>query len=185
MDMVVSMAPKKKLGGVNMKRILVLAVIAVFVMMPLASFAKTAISDSDLSAVTAQEGVTINFDNFLISNIQIDVQGWGDNDGFSGYTSAGWVGAKITTTHPSGVNLINLSGDLTIDVGTNGAVTAVKLGLPGISIGGSITQELSLAPTSAGLATGGPGRQIIGTMVMSGITLSTSGYVVVTAHAAP
>jgi hypothetical protein len=165
-----------------MKRILVLAVIAVFVMMPLASFAKTAISDSELSAVTAQEGVTINFNNFVISDIQVDVQGWGDSDGFSGYTGAGWVGAKITTTHPSGVNLINLSGDLTIDVGTNAGVTAVKLGLPGVSIGGSITQELVLAPTSAGLATGGPGRQVMGTAVMSGITLVTSGYLIVTAH---
>ena len=167
-----------------MKRILVLAVIAVFVMMPLASFAKTAISDSELSAVTAQEGVTINFDNFHISDIQVDVQGFGDADGFSGYTGAGWVGAKITTTHPVGVDLITLSGDLTLDVGTNAGVTAVKLGLPGIAIGGAITQRLALTATSADLAAPAA-NQIIGTMVMSGITLSTSGYLIITAHGAP
>ena len=42
-----------------MKKVLLLTVIALFVMMPFASFAKTALSDSDMSAITAQEGVSI------------------------------------------------------------------------------------------------------------------------------
>ncbi len=42
-----------------MKKVLLLTVVALFVMMPFASFAKTALSDSDMSAITAQEGVSI------------------------------------------------------------------------------------------------------------------------------
>ena len=75
-----------------MKKILALTVIALFVMMPFASFAKTtAVSDSDLGAVTAQSGVSIDFSNLTISNVSISAQSWGDTDGFGTYTSPGWV----------------------------------------------------------------------------------------------
>lgn len=162
-----------------MKRILLLAVLAVFVMMPLSSFAKTAISDSDMAAVTAQEGVTINMSNFNIDDIQIGVQGWGDLDGFAGYTGAGWVGANITTVAGASGHFITLTGDLTVDVGTNAGVTAVRLGLPGISVDGSVTQVMRLATTAAGLETS---TQILGRAYMSGIVLATSGYLVISAH---
>ena len=39
-----------------MKKVLLLAVIALFVMMPFASFAKTAISESDLSSFNSSDG---------------------------------------------------------------------------------------------------------------------------------
>ena len=51
-----------------MKKTLILVLIAVFVMIPLASFAKTAMSDSELSTVTGEAGISINFDS-IISNI--------------------------------------------------------------------------------------------------------------------
>jgi len=167
-----------------MKRILLLAVIAVFVMMPLASFAKTAISDSDLSLVTAQDGVVINFDNFFITSIAITEAGWGDTDGFTAGTTTytqGWVGATITTTSGgSSGSFLALSGNLTIDVGTNGS-TAVKIGLPGISVNGAMTAKVVVASTAAGLA-GAAANQTLGTAFLSGITLGTSGYVVVSPH---
>jgi hypothetical protein len=58
-----------------MKKNLILALIAVFVMIPLASFAKTTMSDSELGTVTGQEGVSINFDNF--TGINISSTSWG------------------------------------------------------------------------------------------------------------
>jgi hypothetical protein len=57
-----------------MKKILVLAVIAIFVMMPFATFAKTAMSDNDMASVTAKEGVTITLSG---SGVSIGSQNWG------------------------------------------------------------------------------------------------------------
>jgi hypothetical protein len=63
-----------------MKKVLLFAIIAMFMMVPM-SFAKAPITDSDLSSVTAQEGVTINFDCFTVGAITIAAQSWGDSDG--------------------------------------------------------------------------------------------------------
>lgn len=163
-----------------MKKVLLFAVIAMFLMVPM-SFAKQAISDSDLAGVTAQEGVTINFDGFAIENIQIDYQGWGDSDGFGAtYTDAGWVGASIATT--SAGDFVSLSGDLTIDVGNDGAgTTALQIGLPGVSVDGAMTQVVWLAADNAGVPDTA-NLEVMGTAYMSGITLDTSGVLVITAH---
>jgi hypothetical protein len=58
-----------------MKKTIILVLIAVFVIIPLASFAKTAMSDSELGTVTGKAGVSINFDITIISNISST--GWG------------------------------------------------------------------------------------------------------------
>ena len=62
-----------------MKKVLLLAVVALFVMMPLASFAMTAISDSDLNAITAQEGVSIYLNNITVSRLSMVVS-WGQSN---------------------------------------------------------------------------------------------------------
>jgi hypothetical protein len=159
-----------------MKKVLLLTVVALFVMMPFVSFAKTAITESDLADLTAQEGVTISFSNLAISNVALAVQSWGDADGFSSYGAAGWVGATITMTG----NVLSLSGDMLIDVGTSGAVTGVRIGLPTLNIGSSTFQvdqvvKLSTAKTLTG-------TQTLGTAYMSGLTATVTGAVVITAH---
>ena len=164
-----------------MKKVLVLAIIALFVMVPFASFAKTAVSDSDLGAVTAQEGVTIEFNGLAISSVNIDVQSWGDADGFSSYLGAGFVGAAINMTG----NVVSLSGNMTIDVGTNATNggTAVKIGLPTVGIGAgnplNITQVIKLASdktlTASGVST-------LGTMYMGGLTATVTGGLTIKAH---
>lgn len=156
-----------------MKKVLLFAVIAMFLMVPM-SFAKQAISDSDLAAVTAQEGVTINFDSFTVGAISIAVQSWGDGDGFTGYTDEGWVGASITMSS----DFVSISGDLTIDVGTSGTVTALGIGLPTLNLAGSVEQVVTLSG-SADLTTN-PG--ILGTAYMSGISMSPSGTLIIHAH---
>jgi hypothetical protein len=50
-----------------MKKSFILVFIAVFVMIPFASFAKTTMSDSELETVAGQAGFTITFSNFTIS----------------------------------------------------------------------------------------------------------------------
>ena len=48
-----------------MKKTLILVLIAVFVMSPIASFAKTEMSDSELSIETGQAGISINFSDIF------------------------------------------------------------------------------------------------------------------------
>ena len=165
----------KFLGGEKMKKVLLFAVLAMFLMVPM-SFAKTAISESDLAAVTAQEGVTINFDCFTVGSISIDVQSWGDSDGCStcgGYTNAGWVGATIDMSD----NFVTLTDDMTIDVGTSGTQTALIIGLPGLDLAGEMTQVVKLG-SSANLS----GAAVMGTAYMSGLSVSPTGQLIIHAH---
>jgi hypothetical protein len=159
-----------------MKKVLLLTVIALFVMMPLVSFAKTAISENELSELTAQEGVTISFTGLSISNVSLSVQSWGDSDGFAGYLNSGWVGAGISMTG----DVVGLSGSMTIDVGSSGTLTAVKIGLPNVNIGSTsfaVDQIIKLA-TAKTLASG----QTLGTSYMSGLTATVTGALTITAH---
>ena len=165
----------KFLGGEKMKKVLLFAVLAMFLMVPM-SFAKTAISESDLAAVTAQEGVTINFDCFTVGAISIDVQSWGDSDGCAGcggYTGEGWVGATIDMDD----DFVKITGDMTIDVGTSGTQTALIIGLPTLDLAGSMTQTVKLG-TAANLS----GAAVMGTAYMEGLDVSPTGKLIIYAH---
>ena len=159
-----------------MKKVLLFAVVAMFLMVPM-SFAKTAISESDLAAVTAQEGVTINFDCFTVGAISIDVQSWGDSDGCAGcggYSAAGWVGATIDMS----TDFVGIEGNLTIDVGTSGAQTALVIGLPTLNLAGYMTQIVKLSSDQDLDVNSG----VLGTAYMSGLSVSPSGKLVIHAH---
>jgi hypothetical protein len=161
--------------GENMKK-LILIVAALLVMLPLVSFAKTVISESELAELTAQQGVTITFSGLSISNVQLSVSSWGDSDGFTGYLSSGWVGTAISMTG----NVVALSGAMDIDVGSSGAVSAVRIGLPTLSIGSTtfqVDQIVRLANTKT--LSGG---QVLGTSYMSGLTATVTGALTITAH---
>ncbi len=161
--------------GDNMKKI-VLIVAALLIMLPVMSFAKTTISESELSELTAQEGVTISLGGLSISNIQIAVQSWGDSDGFTLYTDSGWVGAAISMTG----DVVTLSGDMTIDVGSSGTLTAVRIGLPSVNVGSSTFEVDQIVKLSNAKQL--TGTQTLGTAYMSGLTATVQGAVIITAH---
>ena len=155
-----------------------LIVLLVMMMLPLVSFAKVAISEKDLNDITAQEGVTINFGCFTLGAITIAVSSWGDSDGCStcgGYSSAGWIGASISMSS----NFVGISGNMTIDVGSSGTRTALIIGLPGLSLAGSMSQVVELASNNQ--LTANP-NGVLGTSYMSGVQLSPSGYLTIFAH---
>jgi len=163
-------------GGERMKKVLLFVAIAMFMIVPM-SFAKTAISEKDLGAVTAQEGVTINFDCFTVGAITIDVQSWGDSDGCAtcgGFSSTGWVGASVTMS----TDFVDIAGNLTIDVGTSDSTTALIVGLPTLNLAGSMTQVVKLA-SDAQLTTN---TGVLGTSFMSGLSVSPTGYLIIYAH---
>jgi hypothetical protein len=162
-----------------MKKSLALAVIAVFVMIPLASFARTTISDSELDSVIAQQGVTIEFVNLTLSSTSLTSMAWGDAGGFTGYTGDGWAGIGNVTISGD-VAVIN--GPMNIDVGTNGGSTRVNISLPTVSIGGTaglnVTASVKLA-ASADLATN---ATTVGVLDIKGLKTQVSGSVMVYAH---
>jgi hypothetical protein len=128
-----------------MKKVLLLAVVALFVMMPLASFAMTTISDSDLNAITAQEGVSIYLNNLSVTtNLNNFALSWGQatvpttlTGGAGTFTNGGYFGAIIST--PTNF-AIGVNGLMTIDVGINlttlgTSFVSSKSGYGGIAIG--------------------------------------------------
>ena len=86
-----------------MKRVLTFLAI---LLLPLSVWAMTPIADTQLSDVTGQAGVSINFD-FTLS-LQFGQLGWGDSDGYAGFSGlgtfagGGWVGIdslQVSTLH--------------------------------------------------------------------------------------
>jgi hypothetical protein len=162
-----------------MKKILLLTVIALFVMMPFASFAKTAVSDSDLGAVTAQSGVSIDFANLSVSGVNVTIQSWGDTDGFGTYSTQGWVGAAMSMTG----NVVGISGTMNIDVGTSGTQTRLKIDLPTVVIGagGGLTQDQTIKLSSA-KTLDATGFGTLGQSYMAGLTATITGSIQIYAH---
>lgn len=110
-----------------MRKILASAIIAMFfVMVPSMSIAKTAVSDEELSAVIAQEGVTID-SVITVTDPIPTLFSYGDSDGFTGYTSPGWFGLRNISVS---LDEISLYYPMTIDVGSSGSVTKLNIGLP-------------------------------------------------------
>lgn len=160
-----------------MKKNVMLGIILFLMILPLASFAKTAISDADLDAVTAEAGVSIDFINLTASNTAITSISWGDSNGFTGYTGAGYLGFENVAITG---NLTVMSGTMTMDVGTNGSgVTKVFITLPTLTLGtANIAADIVLAQ-SADLQTG---KQVGGRLTINGFTTTTNGSIAVYAH---
>jgi hypothetical protein len=158
---------------------LILIMVLVLVMMPFASFAKTAISDGDLGAVTAQSGVSIDFSNLTVSGVNVTIQSWGDTDGFGTYTTQGWVGAAMSMTG----NVVGISGTMNIDVGTSGTQTRLKIDLPTVVVGagGGLTQDQTIKLSSS-KTLNAAGFGTLGQSYMAGLTATITGSIQIYAH---
>jgi len=167
-----------------MKKILSAIVLFALVVLPMSVMAMTTISDNELSTVTGQAGVSINVD--VTANLTIGTVAWGDSDGFTGYTNAGFVGIEglNLTVHASGRHdgAFTTSGatavgymandPITIDVGTNdGGQSIVRIGLPTFHITVSTLQtDIFVSGVTAGAPTSTVAQQL-GAIYMSGIEI--------------
>jgi hypothetical protein len=182
---------------VKMKRILVLAIILAFVMIPLASSARTAITDTDLDTVTAQSGVNIDFTNFKVNGLSVSTISWGDSDGVpndtydtfytSGYNGAGYFGVKgVTIAGAAAGNSVDFSGSMNIDVGTSGTQTRMQIALPQIVVGGSagmnIVATLKLDNTKLLSTTAGNLGANLAIVTLTGFRTYLGGTITVYAH---
>ena len=189
-----------------MKKVLLLAVVALFVMMPLASFAKTAVSDSDLSAITAQEGVSIYLDNITLTNLSM-TQTWGQSSNSSltlvptaivgfPFDQGGFVGAVTTIAG------VSINGLVTIDVGVNNPALGtnskaytnnygtyipggIAIGLNSIHLQIGAEQQIiqvGAVENLAQLSTAFPTTMTMGTMFTTGLNTTVNGTVIISTH---
>ena len=180
-----------------MKKVLLLAVVALFVMMPLASFAMTTISDSDLNAITAQEGVSIYVNNVTMTGMTMTMS-WGQSNisGLTGspitgfaFDQGGFVGADVT------VGTIGVNGLLTIDVGVNAGTAGkgmdansgtyipggIAIGLKNMAITVNGVQMIVKVGAEKTLAV--PTLTMtMGTMYVSNIATTVNGGVIISTH---
>jgi hypothetical protein len=181
-----------------MKKVLLLAVVALFVMMPLASFAMTTISDSDLNAITAQEGVSIYLNNVTMTGMTMTAS-WGQSNlslnttntiGDFAFDKGGFIGADVS------VGGVAVTGLLTIDVGVNlGTLTShgntnnagvylpggINLGLTNmqISVGGiQMVVKVGASKEIANNAT----TMTLGTAYISNINTTVGGNIIISTH---
>ena len=169
-----------------MKKILSAIVLFALVVLPMSVMAMTTISDNELSTVTGQAGVSINVD--VTANLTIGTVAWGDSDGFTGYTNAGFVGIEglTMTVHASGRHdgafattgstAIGYMGNdpITIDVGTNDTgVSVVRIGLPTFHISVSTLQTDIFVSGATGTPAGPTSTtaQQLGSIYISGIEI--------------
>ena len=119
-----------------MKRLILLAIAVFWVMIPWVSSAKTVISDSELDAVIAEQGVSINFTALTVGGTTtLTSASWGDSDGFgsgSTYPNSGYAGLNAVAIAG---NLSVINGAMNVDVGTSGTRTIVNMLLPTITLG--------------------------------------------------
>lgn len=151
-----------------MKKLVLAA--AIMMLVPFSAFALDSMTDEALDKMTAQEGVTITFENVVINQEAADMA-WTDGDGIDGDTTAGTVyiaqdGSTVTT----------ITGSLTIDVATattNIAIAGsagiaagtsfVRIGLPSVSqTASNKTMDISLNNTVAA------GAQVLGSLYQEG-----------------
>jgi len=119
-----------------MKRLILLAIAVFWVMIPWVSSAKTVISDGELDAVIAEQGVSINFTALTVGGTTtLTSASWGDSDGFgsgSTYPNSGYAGLNAVAIAG---NLSVINGAMNVDVGTSGTRTIVNMLLPTITLG--------------------------------------------------
>jgi hypothetical protein len=183
-----------------MKKVLLLAVVALFVMMPFASFAMTTISDSDLNAITAQEGVSIYLNDVTMTGLNMTVS-WGQANlsmnttnpitGFC-FDQGGFVGADITMFGD-----ISVTGLMTIDVGVNLGTNGTKgfandagVYLPGGVQIGLVNMEIDVTGGIQMVVKVGASKEIsdtattmtLGTMYVSNISTTVNGNITISTH---
>ena len=163
-----------------MKKVLTFLAI---MLLPMSVMAMTPVTDNDLANVTGQAGVSINVD--VTMDLNIDVAAWGDSDGFLAGSSAGWVGVTtlaVNTLHiwprtDYNPDLAGTTADptlyrlLTIDVGTEGGVTKVQIGIPTLTVTMySMDANVELGADTSSL------NQLMGTLYIAGLNMATTGY---------
>ncbi|HON60063.1 MAG TPA: hypothetical protein P5040_05440 [Smithella sp.] len=158
-----------------MKKTAILIVLLALVMMPTALWAKSLISDSEMDLLTGEAGVSIAFTNVTMTGTQISSLSLGDSDGFTGYTTAGYLG--ISNVSITGTTA-NINGTANIDIGTSGTSTRLNMLLPNITLGTANVTAYMKLDSNSNLTT----TTRLLDLSLQGFTTTLNGTVTVFAH---
>jgi len=171
-----------------MKRFLTLAFIVLFIMLPAASaLARTAIDNNELDAITAQEGVSIDFSNASVGQTTTMTSiSWGDTSGFTGYTTPGYFGFKNLDITGNlmriGYGSDATANRMTMDVGTNSSTgeTKIIIVLPTITLGTANISGWVMADRTSTFSS--PSFSQGGIITLNGFSTQVTGTVAIYAH---
>jgi hypothetical protein len=142
-----------------MKKLCLLAALALVLLPASAMAGMTAVSDVDLEGVTGQTGITIT----MTVTVEATTMAWGDSDGFGTYSTEGWV-ILSDVTMPN-TNLDNV----TIDCGSDGTTTILQIDVGNDNlIEGNLTIGDVVIGTTASAST-----ESIGEIRMTGLGIKT------------
>lgn len=113
-----------------------LVLVAIMMLVPFSAFALDSMNDDALDKLTAQEGVTITFENVVIDQTASDIA-WSDADGVTDAPNAGRI-----YVDQSGSTVTTITGSLKIDVATVGD-TALAIAAPTNGVASSIAAKTS------------------------------------------
>jgi hypothetical protein len=169
-----------------MKRFLTLTFIVSLIMLPaMSASARTVIGNDDLDAITAQEGVSIDFSNVSVGNVTtLSSISWGDTSGFTGYTTTGYYGFKnLTITGylmSLGYGRSAAENRMTLDVGTGGGETKIIIVLPTIMLGTANISGWVMADRQSTFGSAGESQG--GIITMNGFSTQVTGTLAIYAH---
>jgi len=157
-----------------MKKIFMAIAFVAMLMLPLMAFSMSQVSDSDLSTVTGQSGVSVNLD--VSMDLHADTIAWGDADGIGSIagTGGGWVGLSSLDASGIRVRLRQDLGNL-----ANGYKAAM------VTQGGIMTTQGGIMYTQGAIMTtqGGIMYTQGGIMTTQGAIMTTQGAIMGTEYA--
>lgn len=113
-----------------MKKLFVVAALLLLLAPVSAMAGMTTASEKDLEGVAGQVGVTITMTSMNVTATRI---AWGDSDGFTGATTAGWLVLSNVTMPTISIPSLKL------DVGNDGTTTFLALETTGNLVTGDLT----------------------------------------------
>jgi hypothetical protein len=169
-----------------MKRFLTLTLIVSLIILPaMSASARTVIGNDELDAITAQEGVSIDFSNVSVGNVTtMSSISWGDTSGFTGYTTPGYFGFKNLTITGNlmrlGYGSTATENRMTLDVGTGGGETKIIIVLPTITLGTANISGWVMADRNSTFTSGAESQG--GIITMNGFSTQVTGTLAIYAH---
>jgi len=153
-----------------MKKLLIIAALFLLLAPVSAMAGMTTASELDLEGVTGQVGLTVTMTSMNVTATDV---AWGDNDGFTGATTQGWLrlqGVKFPTIAiPS----------MEIYMGSTASTSYIAI----VTTGNIVTGDLTISSITVG-NTANAATQSLGELRVGGIGVSF-GTIQIAGHAAP
>jgi hypothetical protein len=136
-----------------MKKLLIALVVGAMLALPMSAMAMDALTQTQLDAVEGQAGLTVGFGTAMHTAIDFSVLCWGDPDGVTGATGAGWlvidgdvsIALDIAQGETLAVDVAYTSGGVTLNgVAIPAGRAFLALALPSTTITVNVPSQLAI-----------------------------------------